>query len=112
MSAGSPRSPTRTRKSPGSASRRRALASDAAAGLTKLVLDPDTNRVLGAGIVGTNAGELIAEAGLALELETDTEDIALTIHGHPTLSETVAMASELAEGTITDLMPVRDHARA
>jgi len=98
--------PYRTASFPWAASGR-ALASDAAAGLTKLILDPDTNRILGAGIVGTNAGELIAETGLAIELETDTEDVALTIHGHPTLSETIAMASEVAEGTITDLLPAR-----
>jgi dihydrolipoamide dehydrogenase len=85
----------------------RALASDAAAGLTKLIVDPDSNRVLGAGIVGANAGELIAQTGLALEMQADTMDIALTVHAHPTLSETVALAAEVAEGTVTDLPPAR-----
>lgn len=85
----------------------RALASGAADGLTKLLVDPDTNRLLGAGIVGAGAGELIAETGLALEIETDTEDIALTVHAHPTLAETVALAAEVAEGTVTDLPPAR-----
>ena len=85
----------------------RAVLSDTAAGLTKLIVDPQTSRILGAGIVGHNAGELIAEAGLALELETDTQDLALTVHAHPTLSETLAMAAEIAEGTATDLPPSR-----
>jgi dihydrolipoamide dehydrogenase len=85
----------------------RALASAATEGLTKLLVDPDTNRILGAGIVGANAGELIAEPGLALELGVDTQDVALTVHAHPTLSETVALAAEVAEGTITDLPPAR-----
>jgi dihydrolipoamide dehydrogenase len=81
----------------------RALSVDGGAGLTKLLRDPDSGRVLGAGIVGPNAGELIAETGLALELGADVADIALTIHAHPTLSETVTMAAEIADGTITDL---------
>ncbi len=81
----------------------RALASAAADGLTKLLIDPASNRLLGAGIVGVGAGELIAETGLALELESDTEDIALTVHAHPTLMETIALAAEVAEGTVTDL---------
>jgi dihydrolipoamide dehydrogenase len=85
----------------------RALASIATDGLTKLLVEPDTNRVLGAGIVGANAGELIAEAGLALELGADAEDVALTVHAHPTLSETFALAAEVAEGTVTDLPPAR-----
>jgi dihydrolipoamide dehydrogenase len=85
----------------------RALASDASDGMTKLLVDPASNRVLGAGIVGSGAGELIAETGLALELETDSADIALTVHAHPTLAETVALAAELAEGTVTDLPPAR-----
>ena len=63
--------------------------------------------MLGAGIVGANAGELIAEVGLALEMGADAGDIGLTVHAHPTLSETVAFAAELAEGTITDLPPRR-----
>jgi dihydrolipoamide dehydrogenase len=76
-------------------------------GVTKILLDPTTRRILGAGIVGVNAGELIAEAVLALEMGADMEDIGLTIHPHPTLSETLGFAAEMAEGTITDLMPPR-----
>lgn len=72
-------------------------------GLTKLIVDKKTRRILGAGIVGVNAGELIAETTLALEMGVDMEDISLTIHPHPTLSETVFFAAEMAEGTITDL---------
>ena len=81
--------------------RARAMARDE--GLTKLILDKKTRRLLGAGIVGPNAGELIAETVLALEMGADAEDIALTIHSHPTLSETVMFAAEIAEGSITDL---------
>jgi dihydrolipoamide dehydrogenase len=81
----------------------RALSSGSVDGLTRLLVDADSNRVLGAGIVGTNAGELIAEAGLAIELGADCEDLALTVHAHPTLSETIAGAAEVAQGTVTDL---------
>lgn len=78
-------------------------------GLTKIIFDEQTQRVIGAGIAGPNAGELISELALAIEMGCDAEDIALTIHPHPTLSETVMMASEAFEGTITDLyMPKRD----
>lgn len=78
-------------------------------GMTKILFDKDTHRVLGAGIVGPNAGELIAELSLAIEMGCDAEDIALTIHPHPTLSESVAMATEVFEGTITDLyIPKKD----
>jgi dihydrolipoamide dehydrogenase len=76
-------------------------------GLTKLLFEKDTRRVLGAGIVGVNAGDLISEVVLGLEMGATAQDIALTIHPHPTLSETVAFAAEMAEGTITDLMPRR-----
>jgi dihydrolipoamide dehydrogenase len=72
-------------------------------GLTKLIFNKDTNRILGAGIVGPNAGDLIAEATLAIEMGCDAEDIALTIHPHPTLSETIAQATEAFLGSITDL---------
>ncbi len=72
-------------------------------GLTKVLFDKNTHRIIGTGIVGTNAGELIAEAVLALEMGADIEDIALTVHPHPTLSETFNFAAEMAEGTITDL---------
>ena len=73
-------------------------------GVTKLLFDEATNRLLGCGIVGTNAGDLIAEAALAIEMGADAEDIGLTVHPHPTLSETVAFAAEMFEGTITDLI--------
>ncbi|WP_045223391.1 dihydrolipoyl dehydrogenase [Methyloterricola oryzae] len=72
-------------------------------GLTKLIVDKESKRILGAGIVGPNAGELIAEAVLALEMGADVEDVALSIHPHPTLSETFAFAAEMIEGSITDL---------
>lgn len=81
----------------------RALGIGRSEGVTKLLLDPASGRLLGAGIVGPHAGDLIAELVLALELGADAEDIALTVHPHPTLSETSAMAAEMAEGTITDL---------
>ena len=72
-------------------------------GFTKLLFDPDTHRVLGGGIVGTNAGELISEVALAIESGSDAADIGLTIHPHPTLTETIAGAAEAVEGTLTDL---------
>ena len=72
-------------------------------GLTKVLFDKKTGQLIGAGIVGTNAGELIAEAVLALEMGADAEDIGLTIHPHPTLSETLNFAAEVAEGTCTDI---------
>ena len=76
-------------------------------GLTKALFEKETGRLIGAGIVGPNAGELIAEAVLALEMGADAEDIGMTIHPHPTLSETLGFAAEMAEGNITDLMPPR-----
>ena len=85
----------------------RALSVGREEGATKVLLDPKTRRILGASIVGVNAGELIAEAVLALEMGADMEDIGLTIHPHPTLSETLCFAAEMAEGTITDLLPPR-----
>ena len=81
----------------------RAIGNDRTEGKTKLLFDPKTHRVLGGGIVGTNAGELISEISLAIELGADASDIGLTVHAHPTLGETVAMAAEVYEGTITDL---------
>jgi dihydrolipoamide dehydrogenase len=72
-------------------------------GLTKLLFDPDTHRVLGGGLVGPNAGELVSEIALAIEMGADAADIGLTVHPHPTLSETVAFAAEAFEGTLTDL---------
>lgn len=74
-------------------------------GLTKALFSADNHRLLGVGIVGPNAGELVAEAVLALEMGADMSDLALTIHPHPTLSETLGFAAEMAEGTITDLLP-------
>ena len=85
----------------------RALGIHRSEGLTKLIFDPETKRLLGAGIVGRNAGELIGETVLGLEMGADAEDIGLTIHPHPTLNESIGMAAEMAEGTITDLMPPR-----
>ncbi len=85
----------------------RALGVGRDEGLTKLLFDPETKRILGAGIVGVSAGELIGEAVLALEMGADVEDMGLTIHPHPTLSETLCFAAEMGEGTITDLMPPR-----
>jgi dihydrolipoamide dehydrogenase len=72
-------------------------------GFTKLLFDPQSHRVLGGGIVGTNAGDLISEVALAIESGCDAADIGLTIHPHPTLSETVAAAADAFEGTLTDL---------
>ncbi len=81
----------------------RARATGRTEGATKLIFDPETRRILGAGIVGPNAGELIAELVLALEMGADLEDISLSIHPHPTLSETSAFAAEVGLGNITDL---------
>ncbi|MCU7814060.1 MAG: dihydrolipoyl dehydrogenase [Candidatus Thiodiazotropha sp. (ex Rostrolucina anterorostrata)] len=83
----------------------RALGIGRDEGMTKLLFDPDTKRILGAGIVGPNAGELIGETVLALEMGADAEDIGLTIHPHPTLNETICFAAEMAEGSMTDLLP-------
>ena len=83
----------------------RALSLGRDEGLTKVLFDPETHRILGCGIVGPNAGDLIAEAALAIEMGADAADISATIHPHPTLSETFAQAAEMFEGTITDLMP-------
>jgi dihydrolipoamide dehydrogenase len=81
----------------------RAIASDATDGLTKLIFDKDTHRVIGGAMVGTNAGEMLGEIGLAIEMGADAEDIALTIHAHPTLNESIGLAAEMYEGSITDL---------
>ena len=81
----------------------RSLALGRDEGFTKLLFDPQSHRVLGGGIVGSNAGDLIAEVALAIEMGADAADLALTIHPHPTLSETVAFAAEAFEGTLTDL---------
>jgi dihydrolipoamide dehydrogenase len=81
----------------------RSLSNGRDEGITKLIVDAATNRVIGGGIVGSNAGELIAEVGLAIEMGADAADVGLTIHPHPTLSETVGMAAEALEGSLTDL---------
>ena len=81
----------------------RSLALNRDDGFTKILFDKQSHRVLGAGIVGPNAGDLISEVALAIEMGCDAADIGLTIHPHPTLSETVAFAAEAYEGTLTDL---------
>jgi dihydrolipoamide dehydrogenase len=85
----------------------RALSLARTEGMTKLIMDKESGRVIGAGLVGPHAGELLAEAVLAIEMGATAEDIGLTIHAHPTLSETICFAAEMAEGTITDLLPPR-----
>lgn len=89
----------------------RALSMDRSEGLTKVLYDPETHRILGCGIVGVNAGELIAEAVLALEMGADIQDLALTVHPHPTLSESVNFAAEVAEGTVTDIYAPKKKSR-
>jgi len=79
------------------------LASDCAEGMTKLIFEKESNRIIGGAVVGTNAGEVLGEIGLAIEMGCDAEDLALTIHAHPTLHESVGLAAEVFEGTITDL---------
>ena len=81
----------------------RAISVARTEGATKLIFDKETHRLIGAGIVGVNAGELLAEAVLAIEMGADAHDLGLTIHAHPTLSETICFAAEMKEGTITDL---------
>ena len=81
----------------------RSLAQGREEGFTKLLFDPQTHRVLGGGLVGPNAGELVAEIALAVEMGADAADIGLTVHPHPTLSETIAFSAEAFEGTLTDL---------
>ena len=81
----------------------RSLSLGRSEGVTKVLFDTETDRILGAGIVGPAAGDLIAEAALAIEMGADAADIGLTIHPHPTLSETIGMAAEAFEGTLTDL---------
>lgn len=81
----------------------RAIAVARTEGATKLIFDKETHRLIGAGIVGVNAGELLAEAVLAIEMGADAHDLGLTVHAHPTLSETICFAAEMKEGTITDL---------
>jgi dihydrolipoamide dehydrogenase len=85
----------------------RALANGRAEGFTKLLFDKETHRIIGGGIVGTNAGDLISEVALAIEMGADAVDIGRTIHPHPTLGETVGLAAEVYEGVCTDVMPPR-----
>ena len=74
-------------------------------GLTKVLFDEASERIIGCGIVGPSAGDLVAEAALAIEMGADNADIGLTIHPHPTLAETIGMATEMFEGSITDPVP-------
>ncbi|MEN8183827.1 MAG: dihydrolipoyl dehydrogenase, partial [Myxococcota bacterium] len=85
----------------------RALGMGRSEGLTRLLFSEENGRLLGAGLVGRHAGELIAELAHAIEMGSDAEDLAATIHPHPTLSESVGLAAEVAEGTATDLPPKR-----
>lgn len=85
----------------------RALANGRSEGFTKLIFDAQTHRIVGGGIVGTGAGDLISEVALAIEMGADEIDIGKTIHPHPTLGESVGLAAEAAHGSCTDLMPVR-----
>jgi dihydrolipoamide dehydrogenase len=85
----------------------RAIANARDEGQTKLIFDSQTHRVIGGGIVGTHAGDLISEIGLAIEMGCDGVDIGRTIHPHPTLSESIGMAAEVFEGVCTDLPPPR-----
>jgi dihydrolipoamide dehydrogenase len=85
----------------------RGIANGRDEGFTKLLFDADTHRIVGGGIVGTNAGDLIGEIALAVEMGADAVDIGRTIHPHPTLGETIGLAAEVAEGVCTDLPPPR-----
>ncbi|HYT47781.1 MAG TPA: dihydrolipoyl dehydrogenase, partial [Burkholderiales bacterium] len=85
----------------------RAIANARDEGFTKLIFDGETHRILGGGIVGTGAGDLISELALAVEMGADATDVGSTIHPHPTLSESVGMAAEAFEGVCTDLPPQR-----
>jgi len=85
----------------------KALSNGRSEGMTKLLFDPANDRIIGGSVVGTNAGDLIAEVALAIEMGADAVDLGHTIHAHPTLSETINFAAEMYEGTITDLMPVK-----
>jgi len=82
----------------------RAIASNCSLGMTKLIFDKKNNKIIGGSIVGTNAGELIGEVGLAIEMGCDAEDIALTIHAHPTLHESIGLSAEVFQGTVTDVL--------
>ena len=88
----------------------RSLALGRDEGLTKVLFDEATHRLIGCGIVGPSAGDLIAEAALAIKMGADATDIGMTIHPHPTLSKTFGLAAEVFEGTITDLPPAKKRA--
>jgi dihydrolipoamide dehydrogenase len=85
----------------------RAIANGRDEGITKLIFDLETHRVIGGGIVGTHAGDMIGEVALAIEMGADATDIGKTIHPHPTLGESIGMAAELYEGVCTDLPPMK-----
>jgi dihydrolipoamide dehydrogenase len=85
----------------------RAIASGRDEGLTKLIFDQETQRIIGGGIVGTHAGDMIGEIALAIEMGADAVDIGRTIHPHPTLGESIGLAAEAFEGVCTDLLPAR-----
>jgi dihydrolipoamide dehydrogenase len=85
----------------------RAIANGAEYGFTKLIFDEETHRIIGGAIVGPNAGDMIGEVALAIEMGCDAMDIGKTIHPHPTLGESIGMAAEVYEGTCTDLPPVK-----
>ena len=85
----------------------RAIANGRQEGMTKLIIDDATHRVVGGGIVGTHAGDLIGEVCLAIEMGAEPGDIGKTIHPHPTLGETIGMAAEVFEGVCTDMPPIR-----
>ena len=85
----------------------RAIANGRDEGFPKLIFDEDTHRIVGGGIVGTHAGDLISEVALAVEMGCDPADIGLTIHPHPTLGESVGMAAEVFEGVCTDLPSIK-----
>ncbi|CAL4326271.1 dihydrolipoyl dehydrogenase [Buchnera aphidicola] len=85
----------------------RAIASNCSVGITKLIFNKNSNKIIGGAIVGTNAGELIGEVSLGIEMGCDAEDLALTIHAHPTLYESIGLSAEIFQGTITDLFNVK-----
>ena len=85
----------------------RAIAMGRDEGFTKLLFEPESRRIIGGGIVGAHAGDLISEVALAIEMGADAVDIGKTIHPHPTLSESIGMAAEVLEGTATDLPPAK-----
>jgi dihydrolipoamide dehydrogenase len=89
----------------------RAIANGRDEGFTKLIFDDSTHRIIGGGIVGTHAGDLISEISLAIEMGCDAVDIGKTIHPHPTLSESIGMAAEVFDGVCTDLPPVKKNSR-